>query len=169
MTIRELRKLPSSIATCLGTLHQTFEKQLVFTSSLSKEDQAITIQLNEDIDISRGDLLVESNDPIRLKNQFSAQLCWMSQQRVAARQKFILQQGTASTRVIIERIENVLNLENAQREADTSLNLNDIGKVDFKTASPIVTDPFVTTGKHGGFILIDPSTNSTVGAGFMSE
>lgn len=135
----------------------------------SGPDQAITIQLNEDIDLSRGDLLVESNDPIRLKNQFSAQLCWMSQQRVAARQKFILQLGTASTRVIIERIENVLNLENAQRKADTSLNLNDIGKVDFKTASPIVTDPFVNTRKHGGFILIDPSTNSTVGAGFMAE
>ena len=139
------------------------------TLSSSGPDQAITLQLNEDIDLSRGDLLVQTTDSVQLKNQFSAQLCWMSQQTVGARQKFILQQGTASTRVIIERIENVLNLENAQRESATSLKLNDIGKVDLKTASPIMTEPFVNTGKHGGFILIDPSNNSTVAAGFMSE
>lgn len=134
----------------------------------SGKDQAVTLLLEEHIDLSRGDYLLAAENTLELQRTFTANICWMSTKQMNERQKLILQQGTRSTQVLVNQIHNVLNMENSQKESATQLNLNDIGLVSFKAAAAIPTEPFSSEGEHGGFILIDPSTYHTIGAGFMA-
>ncbi|MFT5957302.1 MAG: sulfate adenylyltransferase subunit 1 [Flavobacteriales bacterium] len=133
----------------------------------SGKDKAVTLLLKEEVDLSRGDYLVAAENELTLKRNFRAHVCWMGAKQMNERQKLILQQGTRSTQVLVDQIQNVLNMENSKQEKKEHLALNDIGAVAFKAASAIPTESFSNEGEHGGFILIDPSTYHTVGAGFM--
>jgi len=127
--------------------------------------QSVVIQLEDDIDISRGDLIVRENDMPEINNEFEALLCWMDNKPLAAGNKYYLQLNSRLVRSIVKGVEYKLNVNTLEKEYNpASVGLNDIVKVTIKTASEIAFDPYKSLQSNGGVILIDETSNVTVGA-----
>lgn len=134
--------------------------------------QSITVLLKDDIDISRGDLLVrESDSPApKLAKQITADICWLSDRALDPRRKYLLKHTTRNTKVVIEELINTIDihsLETMDAKTETILHANDIGRVRLKLQQPIVTDHYTECRLTGSFILIDEATLNTVGAGLI--
>jgi sulfate adenylyltransferase subunit 1 len=134
----------------------------------SAKDKALTIHLEESIDLSRGDLLVPINHDPNMKREFSARLCWMGQRQLFPNQKLIFQLGTFSTQVLTTQILSVVDLNTFTSGSTSVLSMNDIGHVRFRSAAAVPAEPYTGGSEQGGFILIDPSDNATVAAGFIN-
>ena len=127
--------------------------------------QSIVIQLEDDIDISRGDMIVKENDLPEINNEFGALLCWMDNKPLVAGNKYYLQLNSRLVRSIVRDVEYKLNVNTLEKEYDpASVGLNDIVKVNIKTASEVAFDPYKKLQSNGGAILIDETSNVTVGA-----
>ena len=127
--------------------------------------QSVVLHLTDDVDISRGDLLVRTdNQPITTQT-VEAMLCWMDTKELRAGNKYVLQVGTARTRCSVREITYQLNVNTYAHNEDAEvLRLNDMGKVTLRTAQPISFDPYPENRATGGAILIDETSNVTVGA-----
>jgi sulfate adenylyltransferase subunit 1 len=127
--------------------------------------QSVAIQLEDDIDISRGDMIVKENDLPEISNEFGALLCWMDHKPLVAGNKYYLQLNSRLVRCIVREIEYKLNVNTLQKEHNpASVGLNDIVKVTIRTASELAFDPYKNLQANGGAILIDETSNVTVGA-----
>ncbi len=127
--------------------------------------QSVVIQLEDDIDIGRGDMIVKENDLPEINNEFGALLCWMDNKPLVAGNKYYLQLNSRLVRSIVREIEYKLNVNTLEKEYDpASVGLNDIVKVTIKTASEVAFDPYKKLQSNGGAILIDETSNVTVGA-----
>ena len=127
--------------------------------------QSAVIQLEDDIDISRGDVIVKQNDLPQISNEFEALLCWMDNKPLVAGNKYYLQLNSRLVRSIVREVEYKLNVNTLEKEyAPASVGLNDIVKVTIKTASDVAFDPYKKLQSNGGAILIDETSNVTVGA-----
>jgi sulfate adenylyltransferase subunit 1 len=127
--------------------------------------QSITLQLEDDIDISRGDMIVKSDNLPAIANELSILLCWMDNKPLAAGNKYLLQLNSRLVKTIIKEIEYKLDVNSLQKEFNpASVGLNDIVKVKIKTASPVAFDSYDKLSVNGGGILIDETSNVTVGA-----
>jgi sulfate adenylyltransferase subunit 1 len=129
-------------------------------------NQSIILHLADNIDISRGDLLVPSGTvPPVVSQEVEAMLCWMDTKVLSVGSKYVLQVGTSRTRCVVREIPYQLNIETYERVPDVdSLKLNDLARVVLKTAQPIAFDPYPQNRFTGGAILIDETSNVTVGA-----
>ncbi len=133
-------------------------------------DEAVTpmsvvLHLATDVDISRGDLIVRSDSQPISSQTVEAMLCWMDAKEFKVGSKYILQVGTARTRCSVREIVYQLNINTYEEiEGVESLKLNDLAKVVLRTAQPISFDPYPTNRATGGAILIDETSNVTVGA-----
>jgi sulfate adenylyltransferase subunit 1 len=127
--------------------------------------QSITLQLEDDIDISRGDMIVKSDNLPAIANELSILLCWMDNKPLAAGNKYLLQLNSRLVKTIIKEIEYKLDVNSLQKEFNpSSVGLNDIVKVKIKTASQVAFDSYDKLSVNGGGILIDETSNVTVGA-----
>jgi len=127
--------------------------------------QSAVIQLEDDIDISRGDVIVKQNDLPQISNEFEALLCWMDNKPLVAGNKYYLQLNSRLVRSIVREVEYKLNVNTLEKEyTPASVGLNDIVKVTIKTASEVAFDPYKKLQSNGGAILIDETSNVTVGA-----
>ena len=127
--------------------------------------QSVVIQLEDDIDIGRGDMIVKENDLPEINNEFDALLCWMDNKPLVAGNKYYLQLNSRLVRSIVREVEYKLNVNTLEKEYDpASVGLNDIVKVTIKTASEVAFDPYKKLQSNGGAILIDETSNVTVGA-----
>jgi sulfate adenylyltransferase subunit 1 len=127
--------------------------------------QSVVIQLEDDIDIGRGDMIVKENDLPEINNEFGALLCWMDNKPLVAGNKYYLQLNSRLVRSIVREVEYKLNVNTLEKEYDpASVGLNDIVKVTIKTASEVAFDPYKKLQLNGGAILIDETSNVTVGA-----
>ena len=127
--------------------------------------QSVVIQLEDDIDIGRGDLIVKENDLPEINNEFDVLLCWMDNKPLVAGNKYFLQLNSRLVRSIVREIEYKLNVNTLEKEyGPASVGLNDIVKVRIKTASEVAFDPYKSLQSNGGAILIDETSNVTVGA-----
>jgi sulfate adenylyltransferase subunit 1 len=127
--------------------------------------QSVVIQLEDDIDIGRGDMIVKENGLPGIDNEFDALLCWMDNKPLVAGNKYYLQLNSRLVRSIVRDIEYKLNVNTLEKEYDpASVGLNDIVKVKIKTASEVAFDPYKKLQSNGGAILIDETSNVTVGA-----
>jgi sulfate adenylyltransferase subunit 1 len=127
--------------------------------------QSITLQLEDDIDISRGDMIVKSDNLPDIANELSILLCWMDNKPLAAGNKYLLQLNSRLVKTSIKEIEYKLDVNSLQKEFNpVSVGLNDIVKVKIKTASPVAFDSYDKLSVNGGGILIDETSNVTVGA-----
>ncbi len=133
-------------------------------------DEAVTpmsvvLHLATDVDISRGDLIVRSDSQPISSQTVEAMLCWMDAKEFKVGSKYILQVGTSRTRCSVREIAYQLNINTYEEiEGVESLKLNDLAKVVLRTAQPICFDPYQTNRATGGAILIDETSNVTVGA-----
>jgi len=131
--------------------------------------RAVTLTLADEIDIARGDLLIDPRRRPTVTRQFSADLVWLSETPARPRQSFLLKIGTTTVPASVTRIVNRLEVEAMQRTADDTLSLNAIGRVWIETAVPVAFDPYAENRSTGGFILIDRNTLRTAAAGMTVE
>lgn len=127
--------------------------------------QSVILHLADDLDISRGDLLVRTDSQPVTTQTVAAMLCWMDIKELRVGNKYVLQVGTARTRCSVREIAYQLNVNTYAHNEDADvLRLNDMGKVILRTAQPVSFDPYAENRAAGGAILIDETSNVTVGA-----
>jgi bifunctional enzyme CysN/CysC len=131
--------------------------------------QSVTITLEDEIDISRGDMLVRTNNQPRSTQHFKAMISWMHDTPMNKGGRYIIRHTSREVQAVIMDLNYQVNMENLHREDVHRFELNDIGKVTIKTASPIFVDPYRDNRSTGSFILIDPATKVTVAAGMISS
>ncbi|MBO6792770.1 MAG: sulfate adenylyltransferase subunit CysN [Balneolaceae bacterium] len=128
---------------------------------------SVTITIEDEIDISRGDMIVRKDNVPTIRNEFESYLCWMNEKALDVNKQYILQHTSKQVQVFIDEIRYRINVDTLNREDTENLNLNEIGRVKLKTSQPIFFDPYQINQKTGSFIIIDPTTNVTVGAGMI--
>ena len=130
--------------------------------------QSISIELEDDIDISRGDMIVKTTNQPQNSQEIDAMICWMGENPMQLNGKYSIQHTTRSGRAIIKEIVYVVDLNELKRiEGKTSMEKNGIGRIKIKTTTPLFFDSYRTNRNTGSFILIDESNNNTVGAGMI--
>ena len=131
--------------------------------------QSITLQLADDIDISRGNILVKSDEPQPHQDQdLRLDVCWFNEQSLQPRSKYIVRQTTSETIGIVRSINYRRNINTLEQGPGVAqLQMNDIAEVTIHTAQPLVFDDYRLNRITGSVIFIDPDTNETVGAGMI--
>jgi len=130
----------------------------------AEEGASVIIRLQDDIDISRGDLIVSASDIPNITKELEASICWMDLRPLDLTQTYLLQTNSKISRVKIQDILCKVNINTLEEIAADSFSLNDIGKVRIKSADELVIDSYAANKSTGGAILIDSRTNLTVGA-----
>jgi len=129
--------------------------------------QAVTLSLAEELDISRGDVLVAAGARPGVADQFEATIVWMSEQPMLPGRSYLLKTSTQTTAATVAPLKHKINVNTLEHMAAKKLELNDIGVCGLELARPIVFEPYERNRDLGGFILIDRLTNNTVGAGLF--
>ena len=130
--------------------------------------QSVTLVLEHDLDISRGDVIVDAADLPGAANELQAKICWMAPRPLTAGRQFLLKHTTQTVKAAVTAIEDRINISTFDKETSvTELAMNDLGEIRIKTAKPLVFDGYGSNRLTGSFILIEPGTNATVGAGML--
>ena len=137
------------------------------SKNIAVHGESVTITLSDDIDISRGDMLTLSSEPCSKSSSFTAKICWFFEKPMALQQKLILRIGTLKTMVMVSGIHSKLNLETLSNEETTTLQLNEIGEVEFISSEEIPYDSYLKQQASGSFILVDPQYLNTIGGGMI--
>jgi sulfate adenylyltransferase subunit 1 len=131
--------------------------------------QSVTLLLEDDIDISRGDMIVKNRDSVRIANDYAADICWLSEQPLDIRRKYLVKHTTKTTKVWLTRIEHRVDVDTSQLVAGLkSLQMNDLARVGIRAQHPLVIDSYARNRATGSFILIDEASNTTVAAGMIA-
>ncbi|MDB4576847.1 sulfate adenylyltransferase subunit CysN [Akkermansiaceae bacterium] len=159
----EVTVMPSGFSTKVKNIHQD-EKEIQEAFA----PKSVTITLEDEIDISRGDMLVKANNPPKQGQDIEAMICWFSNTNLNPRGKFVIRHTTKETKAIVQGISYKVDINTLRKEEDTtSFSLNEIGRVSIRTAAPLFFDSYNKNRQTGSFILIDPGTNETVAAGMI--
>ena len=130
--------------------------------------QSVTLCLEHDIDISRGDMIVGLENLPGRSADLHARICWMHTRPLQAGKKYFLKHATQTVQAVVTQLESRINFTTLEPEpAPPALAVNDIGIIRIKTAKPIVFDGYTTNRLTGSFILIEQGTNATVAAGML--
>ncbi len=132
--------------------------------------QSISIRLEDDIDVSRGDMIMRENNPTKRGQDIEAMLCWMGEKPFSISNKYILKHTTKEVKAMVKGIKYKMDINNLSRlQDDLTLNMNDIGRVVIRTTSELMYDSYQKNRNTGSFILIDEVSNVTVGAGMILD
>ncbi len=127
--------------------------------------QSVTIQLSDDIDISRGDSIVKTDNLPAVSNELEVLLCWLDDKPLQAGNKYILQHNSRLVKAVVKQVEYKLDVNTLQQQpVEGNVKLNEVVKATIKTASPLVYDAYDKLSTNGSAILIDETSNSTVAA-----
>jgi bifunctional enzyme CysN/CysC len=129
---------------------------------------AATIQLADDLDVGRGDLLADPDAPATVTRELEATVCWMAEGPVEPRTKLALKAGTRTVRAVVDELVSVVDIHTLEDQPSPErLELNDIARVRLRLSEPLAVDPYAENRATGAFILIDEATNDTVAAGMI--
>jgi len=129
---------------------------------------SVTIRLEDDLDVSRGDLLADPETAPVVARELDAHVCWMAERPLEPRTRLVVKQTTRSVRAIVDELVSVVDIHTLEdRPTPERLELNDIARVRLRLAEPLAVDPYAENRATGAFILIDEATNDTVGAGMI--
>jgi sulfate adenylyltransferase subunit 1 len=130
--------------------------------------QSVTLELEDDVDVSRGDFIVEASRLPGVGVDVAARVCWMHPRPLQRARKLLLKHASMTTQAIVMSIPSRLRIATFDPDPDPAeLVMNDIGEITLKTAKPLVYDGYATNRLTGSFILIEPGTNQTVAAGML--
>jgi len=146
-----------SITTYDGDLQEAFSPQ------------SVVLSLADEIDVSRGDMIVRKKNLPRMENSLEAIICWMDEKAMAVATPYIMKHTTKSVKARIAKIVHKIDVDTLHRKPADAFGLNDIGRVEIKTSSPVFFDSYKINRATGSFILIDPLTNNTVAAGMIRD
>ncbi len=131
--------------------------------------QAVTLVLDEEVEVSRGNMLVQPDARPQVSDQFAANLVWFDEQALLPGRSYILRTETDEASATVTELKHRLNINDFAEEAAKSLEMNEVGVVNISTRTPIAFDAFAENRSTGAFILIDRITNATVGAGMIQH
>jgi bifunctional enzyme CysN/CysC len=130
---------------------------------------SLTLRLEDELDVSRGELICRPEEAPMVAQQLEADVCWMDEKPLRAGSRYLIKHTSRSATAIIDEIEDVVDVHTLERDAPPEqLELNDIGRVRLRTSAALVFDPYTRNRRTGSFILIDESSNRTVGAGMIN-
>ncbi|NYT77229.1 sulfate adenylyltransferase [Alcaligenaceae bacterium] len=131
----------------------------------------ITVELEEDVDVSRGDWLTHEHDAPRVSKQIEAELCWLDAEPLHTGRRYLIKHGTRTTTAKISQVHTHRDLQQLAVHAanHSTLGMNDIGRVTLTSSDALVTDPYEVLAATGAFILIDEVSHQTVAAGMVRE
>ncbi len=128
-----------------------------------------SLLLKENIDISRGDMIVKVNSPPDRGQDIEAMLCWFSEKKMVVRGKYSLRHTTKEVKAIISNLQYKININTLRKvEEEDDFSMNEIGRVTIRTSAPIYYDSYKNNRTTGSFILVDDMTNETVAAGMIA-
>lgn len=129
---------------------------------------SVTITLEDDIDISRGDMIVKVNNRPQVEQDIDMMVCWMGDRPLQVGGKYALRHTTRDARCVIKDVTYKMNINTLQKEeTDKTIGLNDIARISIRTTAPLFFDGYRKNRVTGSVIIIDEATNSTVGAGMI--
>ncbi|BBO28460.1 hypothetical protein AltI4_28480 [Alteromonas sp. I4] len=130
---------------------------------------AVTLTLEDEIDISRGDMIVKSDNKPLLSTQFKTHLVWMAEEPMMPNKQYMFKFATKTTPGSVAAIDHLIDVNTLEHSQSLHMNLNEIGVVDVKFTQPVPCDPYKRNRATGAFIVIDRLTNGTVGAGMIID
>jgi sulfate adenylyltransferase subunit 1 len=130
---------------------------------------SVTLTLSDEVDISRGDLLVAEAAPATLTHRCAASLVWMNQQPLAANRRYLLKHTSQTVPTVVTALNYRLDIGTLEHHPAATLEINDIGVATLQFARSIAFDRYLDNRNTGAFVLIDPETNATVAAGMVRE
>ncbi len=129
---------------------------------------SVTLQLEDQLDISRGDMLCRPHNQPTVARELDAMVCWMAEKPMQVRSRYVIKHTTRSAKAVVDEIQYRVDVDTLHRdETDGGLALNDIGRVRLRSSLELLVDPYARNRTTGSFILIDESSNDTVGAGML--
>ncbi|GAA1076107.1 MULTISPECIES: sulfate adenylyltransferase subunit 1 [Tsukamurella] len=131
--------------------------------------RSVTVILADDVDVSRGDVIVSAADAPEPRQQFEATVCWLAEKPLRIGARLLLKHGTRTTQAIIGGVDAVFDEQNLTVAPGDGLELNQIGRISVQTAEPIVADDYDKNREMGSFLLIDPQSGNTLAAGLVGD
>ena len=163
---------PSEEVVVLPSGQTTSVKSIVTYDGELKEafaPQSVVLTLNDEVDVSRGDMIVRRKNLPQIETKLEAIICWMDDNPMKTGTSFIMKHTTRSVRAIIKNIVYRIDVNTLHRDNVDMFSLNDIGRVEITLAAPVFFDPYKINHATGRFILIDPLTDRTVAAGMIRD
>jgi sulfate adenylyltransferase subunit 1 len=159
----EVVVLPSGFSSTIKSIHtMNGELQEAFAP------MSVTITLENDIDVSRGDMIVRANNQPEISQDIDIMICWMNEKSLQLNGKYGIKHTTNDARCIVKSVKYKLDVNTLHRnETDKELRMNDIGRISLRTTKPLFHDRYERNRETGSVILIDEHTNETVGAGMI--
>jgi sulfate adenylyltransferase subunit 1 len=130
--------------------------------------QSVTLTLEDEIDISRGDMFVNGGAKPQVAKEFAAMLCWLSETPLDKNRKYLVKHTTRTAKCLFSSIDYRVDVNTLEQHSTATLNMNDIARVAIKVQQPLVFDSYATDRATGSFIVIDEATNNTVAAGMIA-
>lgn len=155
--------LPSLTESTVTNIH-FFDKQF----NEATVGSSITLELKNDINVTRGDMIVKSSELPRIEKDINTTICWMDSKKLVPGTKYFIQHNTNRVLAKIESIKNVIATDYSGSTPATQLAINEIGEVNIKLSKAIYFDAYNDNKSNGTFILIDAATNTTAGVGFIN-
>ncbi len=161
----EVIVLPSGRRTHVAAV-ETLDGEL----DAARPPQSVTIRLEDDVDVGRGDMLADPERPPVVARELLAQVCWMSERPLEPGARLLVKHTTRTAPALVGELVSVVDMHSLDdRSSPERLELNDIGVVRLRLAEPLAVDPYARNAATGSFILIDEASNDTVGAGMVVD
>ena len=160
----EVTVLPSRLRSRVKAI-STYEGEL----NEARAGDSVVLQIEDEIDISRGDMIARANNVPHFSRSFDAYLCWMSPDAMQLGKRYLLMHTTRTIQAVVSKLSYQIDVDTMHRVQANQLQMNEIGRVIVDTAMPLFLDTYRRNTATGSFILIDPDTNVTVGAGMVRK
>jgi len=130
-------------------------------------EQSVTLLLEDDLDVSRGDMIVRAAEAPPATRKIEATICWLAEAPLSTARRYLVRHTTRETKAQFAEIADRVDLGELEWKSASGLGMNDIGRVSLRLAQPIFADPYAENRSTGAFIVVDEATNDTVGAGMI--
>jgi sulfate adenylyltransferase subunit 1 (EFTu-like GTPase family) len=131
---------------------------------------SVVVRLADDLDVSRGDMLADPDDPPVVAREVVARLCWLGEQPLGPGGRYLVKHSTRTVRAVVSELVSSLDIHTlADVPGAARLELNDLGVIRLRLSEPLCVDPYAECRETGAFILVDEVTGETVGAGMVLE
>jgi bifunctional enzyme CysN/CysC/sulfate adenylyltransferase subunit 1 len=161
----EVMVLPSGLTSRIAAI-DVFDQQV----DQAFPPMSVTVRLEDDLDVSRGDMICRARNAPTPAQDIDAMVCWMTAEPLTPRRKLAIKHTTRTGRAMVKDIQYRLDINTLHRDQDSAqLGLNEIGRVQLRTTVPLLADPYAKNRTTGSFILVDEATGGTVGAGMINS
>jgi sulfate adenylyltransferase large subunit len=160
----EVAVLPAGARTRIAGI-DTFDGEL----EEALAPMSLTLRLEDDLDVSRGEIICHPEEAPVVARELEADICWMAEEPLRPGSRYVLKHTSHSATAVVDAIEDLVDVHTLARTAPAAaLELNDIGRVHLRTSGPVAFDSYARNRRTGSFILIDEASNATVGAGMIA-